>query len=133
MLLLDSILTPLVNKFYQANKVRGRANKQDQIWVVKTTEIVAACRIQYIADASFLSTLYVAEAHRNQGIAKLIVNTALSHQKKTVYTFAYRHLKNFYVKANFSEINSLPSRLDTLFRAYTKQGRNIVAMKYSSR
>lgn len=48
---LDELKTPLVNKFYKKYNVRGRANKQDKLWVnYYNNEIVAACRLQNKAD-----------------------------------------------------------------------------------
>ena len=62
---LDTLKIPLVNKFYALYSVRGRANKQDQVWVVYSEmQIVAACRIQNKHDFLFLSTVFVAPQHR---------------------------------------------------------------------
>ena len=37
---LESIKTPLVNKFYTLHHVRGRANKQDQVWVAYDNNMI---------------------------------------------------------------------------------------------
>ena len=89
---LEQIATPLVNKFYQAHNVRGRANKQDAVWVVKSPVIIAACRIQNRAGALFLSTLFVAEAYRGQGIAKQIILEVLSQQTQPIFTLSLIHI-----------------------------------------
>ena len=127
---LEQIATPLVNKFYQAHNVRGRANKQDAVWVVKSPVIIAACRIQNRAGALFLSTLFVAEQYRGQGIAKQIILEVLSQQNQPIFTFAYAHLETFYRAVQFSCADALPDELACMLNAYRQQGRNIIAMKY---
>ncbi|MBB1467423.1 GNAT family N-acetyltransferase [Pseudoalteromonas sp. SG41-5] len=125
---LEPITTPLVNKFYSQYKARGRATRQDQVWVVyHDLVIVAACRIQNRSDYLFLSTLLVAPAWRGQGLAKQLLIHTLSNQNSLVYTFAYTHLADFYQSIGFNFVLTLPSPLDTLFTVY--QQRNIVAMQ----
>ena len=53
---LNELKTPLVNKFYKKHSVRGRANKQDKVWVTYyNNEIVAACRLQDKTEFLFLN------------------------------------------------------------------------------
>ena len=125
---LEAIATPLVNKFYQAHSVRGRANKQDQVWVVKAPALIAACRLQDRKSSLFLSTLYVEPQSRGQGVAKRLVLDALAAQQQTVFTFPYRNLEPFYQSLGFIQSHSLPCEIDTLFTAYRQQGRDIIAM-----
>lgn len=127
---LEQIATPMVNKFYQAHKVRGRANKQDEVWVVKCPYIVAACRVQNRAGALFLSTLFVVEQYRSQGIAKQIILEVLSQHTQPIFTFAYTHLEAFYRSVKFTSADALPDELAGMLNAYRQQGRNIIAMKY---
>jgi len=127
---LEPIAIPLVNKFYQTHNARGRANKQDQVWVVRDKQIIAACRVQNRSGALFLSTLFVEASYRSRGIAKQLILKALSEQAQPVYTFAYCHLEKFYHSINFTGTQSLPEQLQSMFNAYQQQGRNILAMKY---
>lgn len=129
---LAQLAIPLVNKFYQTHNVRGRANKQDQVWVVKEQSIIAACRVQNRSGALFLSTLFVAESYRGRGIARQIILELLSQQTQPVYTFAYRHLAAFYHSVQFAQVEQLPDELAGMFNAYQQQGRNILGMKYSA-
>jgi len=129
---LEQIAIPLANKFYQAHNVRGRANKQDEVWVVKNPSIIAACRIQNRVDALFLSTLYVDEKWRGKGIAKQIILAALSQHTQPVFTFAYAHLEAFYQAIHFRCVDTLPEELAYMFKAYRQQGRDIIAMKYQA-
>lgn len=127
---LEQIAIPLANKFYQAHNVRGRANKQDQVWVVRDKTIIAACRLQNRAGSLFLSTLYVDTDYRGQGIAQRLIKEMLLQQTQPVYTFAYCHLEHFYSALAFMRENKLPAELASLFSAYKLQGRDILAMKY---
>ena len=102
---LDTLKIPLVNKFYALYSVRGRANKQDQVWVVYSeTQIVAACRIQNKHDFLFLSTVFVAPQHRAKGLAKQLVCAAIKQQSMPLYTFAYKNITALYTSLGFNQV-----------------------------
>ncbi|BBN82460.1 hypothetical protein PA25_24450 [Pseudoalteromonas sp. A25] len=128
---LDAISTPLINKFYKHHRGRGRANKQDQNWVVKDSEIVAACRVQNIQGILLLSSVLVASEHRGRGIARMLLTQVIAQQTCTVYTFAYRHLSSFYQQLGFYEC-VLPMQLQPYFDSYVAQKRDLVAMCLSN-
>lgn len=128
--LLDSVQTPLANKFYQAHKVRGRANKQDDIWVIKNANIVALCRVQNRKGNLFLSTLFVDPTYRNQGLANRLISKIRSQYDQVIYTFAYEDLEVFYRKFGFYVSTSLPDELAGMFNAYQQQNRKIIPMEY---
>ncbi|KZN43715.1 GNAT family N-acetyltransferase [Pseudoalteromonas luteoviolacea] len=130
---LPAIQTPLVNKFFQEHKVRGRATKQDQVWVIKQADLVAACRVQNVDNDAFLSTVFVDSAYRGQGLAKMLVAHAIENTEQCVYTFAYQDVTALYSKLEFESVDivSLPSALQKKFASYIKQGRDIVPMCYS--
>ncbi|KZN42700.1 GNAT family N-acetyltransferase [Pseudoalteromonas luteoviolacea] len=132
---LPAIQTPLVNKFFQAHRVRGRATKQDQVWVIKQSVLIAACRVQSVDNHAFLSTVFVDSAFRGQGIAKMLLQQVVEHAEQKIYTFAYHDVAQLYVKLNFEYIDSqlLPNALLKKFEIYTKQGRNITPMCYSGK
>lgn len=126
---LEPIKTPLANKFYSQYKARGRASKNDQVWVAYyDLMIVAACRIQTRGGCLFLSTLLVAPVWRGHGVAKQLLKHALSQQSAQVYTFAYAHLVDFYQLVGFNLVLALPSPLDKLLAVYLQ--RKVVAMQY---
>ncbi|KAA1158549.1 GNAT family N-acetyltransferase [Pseudoalteromonas sp. B131b] len=127
--ILEQVKSPLVNKFYKQYSVRGRANKQDQLWVVyNKTDIVAACRLQHKAEFLFLSTVFVAPQHRSKGLAKLLITTLLEKQNKVVYTFAYKTLVDLYRTVGFNQVLTYTLALQVLFDTY--KHRNVVALKY---
>ncbi|WP_405630815.1 GNAT family N-acetyltransferase [Pseudoalteromonas sp. Ld20] len=128
---LDPVKTPLVNKFYDSNGARGRANKQDAVWVAYADfDIIAACRIQNRGDHLFLSTLLVTPSWRGKGIARQLLSQVIKSQQQEVYTFAYQSLIDFYRSIGFNFVLTLPEPLATLFCFY--QQRKIVAMSIRS-
>lgn len=126
---LPAIQTPLVNKFYQANRVRGRATKQDLVWVVKLTELIAACRVQKVEQDAFLSTVFVDPEYRGKGVATQLLASAIEAED-LVYTFAYQDVVSLYLQLDFINVSQdvLPEKLRNMFVNYTKQGREITAM-----
>ncbi|PAJ75807.1 hypothetical protein CJF42_02895 [Pseudoalteromonas sp. NBT06-2] len=134
--LLDKIKTPIINKFYDLNRVKGRAKKQDDVWVVHyQNEIIAACRIQNISGVLFLSTLFVIDKMRNKGIARDIIGYVThfykNMKKSEIITFAYSYLESFYVSVGFICCDDIPEHLAIMYRNYEKQGRKLTAMRYS--
>lgn len=129
---LPAIQTPLVNKFYQAHKARGKATRHDQNWVLKSTEIVAACRVQSVASSDFLSTVLVDPKLRGRGLARQLLLAVLAQQYAPLYTFAYRHLAAFYAGLGFEVIQpeALPYALVDKYHIYVAQGRQILAMQF---
>ncbi|NUZ13158.1 GNAT family N-acetyltransferase [Pseudoalteromonas sp. McH1-7] len=135
---LAPIMTPLVNKFYDAHGARGRAAKHDLVWVVKdTTGIIAACRLQPVAEHWLLVGVYVSQSWRGRGIAKALITDALSQFQGTnphspVYTFAYTHLRSFYLTLGFCDkAQPLPDELASRLASYLGQNRQLVAMYYA--
>ncbi|MCQ8878152.1 GNAT family N-acetyltransferase [Pseudoalteromonas shioyasakiensis] len=125
---LDPIKTPLVNKFYDKHGARGRATKQDDVWVVySAAEIIAACRIQNRDEHLFLSTLFVDSNWRAQGIAKRLLLALIAEQQKVIFTFAYQSLIDFYRSIGFNFVLTLPPPISTLLKVY--QQRNVVALQ----
>ena len=127
--LLDELKIPLVNKFYKKHNVRGRANKQDKVWVTYyNDEIVAACRLQDKTDFLFLSTVFVTLEHRGKGVAKQLLSTLLKSQDKKINTFAYKNVVDLYCAIGFNQVLTYTLALQVLFDTY--KHRNIVALEY---
>ena len=127
--LLDELKIPLVNKFYKKHNVRGRANKQDKVWVTYyNDEIVAACRLQDKTDFLFLSTVFITLEHRGKGVAKQLLSTLLKSQDKKINTFAYKNVVDLYCAIGFNQVLTYTLALQVLFDTY--KHRNIVALEY---
>lgn len=121
LLQLAPIKYPLVNKFYDRYKVKGRAKSHDDVWVGYIShQIVAACRIQYVGNHLFLSTLFVDPLHRDKGYGKRIIQTIQSTYHTDIYLFADAQLTAFYTLIGFVQEHSLPSELADMFKLYQK-------------
>ncbi|WP_440055178.1 GNAT family N-acetyltransferase [Pseudoalteromonas sp. T1lg65] len=134
---LPTIQTPLVNKFYNLHRARGRAARHDQIWVAKVgSSIIAACRIQPVESYWLIVGVLVAPKYRKQGIASALLAQATiqfrqENHDKPLYTFCYSHLILFYKALNFVEADAtLPAALENRLQAYVRQKRDLVAMYY---
>ena len=124
---LPSLALPLVNKFYNAHSVRGRANKQDAVWVAKEQQhIVAAARVRYFGSTAFLCGVFVAPKKRQQGVASALIQSIHQAHPPPIFTFIYEHLQPLYQGLGYQKhtdvlVDELQLRLD----AYRRQGRNI--------
>ncbi|MBE0365391.1 hypothetical protein PULV_a2175 [Pseudoalteromonas ulvae UL12] len=128
---LDALKTPLVNKFYDRCRAKGRAKKHDNVWVVYyRRQIIAACRIQSIDCEYFLSTVMVEPAYRGQGLARFFILNILSQLSQPLVTFAYSHLRDFYSSLGFTEVDGLSTSLSSRFNQYQKQQSNLLAMSF---
>ena len=128
---LDTLRIPLVNKFYDRCRAKGRAKKHDTVWVVYyRSHIIAACRIQLLEDKLFLSTVMVDPEYRGLGLARFFIQNVLSDLEHPLFTFAYENLRHFYTSVGFVYVDSLPSSLSSRFKQYQKQQGNLIAMYF---
>ncbi len=129
---------PLVNKFYKQYGGRGKAKSNEQVWVAKTSEIVAACRLVRLDESELLCGVLVCPDMRGQGIARQLIVTLCQH-KTQLYTFAYSHLKSWYQSMGFEHIFVEQASLYKVanvvvakFELYKKQGRQLVLLRYTA-
>ncbi|MEO2268311.1 GNAT family N-acetyltransferase [Pseudoalteromonas sp. YIC-656] len=125
---LTPLATPLVNKFYDEVGARGRATKQDQVWVIRCdNNISAAARVANIDEHAFICGVYVAPEHRNQGQASNLIRQICAELDAPIYTFIYQHLEDFYLQLGFIPVQQeLPAPLLSRLHAYQNQGRKIL-------
>ena len=125
---LEPVMFPLVNKFYQAYNVRGRAKSHDKVWVVKVnSEIVAAAKITPKSDFDLLTGVFTAPDWRGNQFASKLVRHIIASQQETIYTFAYNHLVAWYLNLGF--VPHQPTEdLASMFQAYCQQGRDICCL-----
>ncbi|MEC8325443.1 MAG: GNAT family N-acetyltransferase [Pseudomonadota bacterium] len=125
---LDPVMYPLVNKFYQNFKVRGRAKSHDRVWVIKAeNQIVAAAKLSLKDGQFLLSGVFTAPCFRGQKLASRLIKTITLDYRKPFFTFAYNHLVSWYQSCGFTE-HAAPAELAPFFSAYQNQGRQIVCM-----
>lgn len=132
---IPTIEIPLVNKFYKGNNARGKAKRHDNVWVAKTTEIIAACKVQTIGSHYLLTGLMVSKPWRNKKIGQMLISRLLINQEKSIYTFPYISLVPWYLSLGFKqiELSEIPDAIQEKFAVYHQQGRNISVLRYKPR
>jgi N-acetylglutamate synthase-like GNAT family acetyltransferase len=127
---LPSVMRPLLNKFYRAHHSPMRAGADDQLWVAKQGEIVAAlCLRPLAADTGFwLTSLFVAPSLRQQQIASHLVLRACEQAVTPVWLFCNPDLIGFYARLGFAEANPLPAQLAERFSRYCRS-KTLIALR----
>jgi len=128
--LLPKVKYPLATKFYKNHGIKSRVSSDNIVVIARENNvIIGVAKLAPINDLWFLTGVYIDLEQRGQGIGSELI-TQLCQQKTTIYTFPYAHLTALYQKLGFLNATSdlLPYELTQRFDAYTKQGRNIVAM-----
>ncbi|MCQ4312046.1 GNAT family N-acetyltransferase [Pseudomonas stutzeri] len=112
---------PLLNKFYRAHRSHMRVPAGARCWIAGNTEIVAGLCLTGIDDGHWLTGLLVAPGQRNQGLAKQLIEQALSNSEGPVWLFCDPKLKAFYQQLGFSEPASvLPEALAARLQRYNR-------------
>jgi len=119
---------PLINKFYQQHKVRGRAKSHDDVWVIKIEkQIVATAKVSPKQGHLLLTGVFTLPAYRSQRLASHLIAHLHSFYSQPIFTFAYSHLVTWYNRNKFKSVEP-PTALAILFQAYIRQGRDIQCM-----
>ncbi|MEK1940977.1 MAG: GNAT family N-acetyltransferase [Pseudomonas sp.] len=119
---LPAVMRPLANKFYRAHHSPMRAGADDQVWVAKHAEIVAAlCLRPLVQESGFwLTSLLVAPAQRQQQIASRLVTQACERAAGPVWLFCHPELASFYTRLGFTEAENLPPSLAERLQRYCR-------------
>ena len=114
---------PLVNQFYKQVYKKGLANKSEQVFVLKTTQILCAARLKEVQGSLLLTGVACLEEHRKQGLASLLITHLLTTQQQNIYCFPYSHLQVFYEKLGFTlyDPEQLPERLESQYQNYNNR------------
>ncbi len=119
---LEAPLWPLMNKFYRAHQSSMKANKDAQLWVAREQEIVAALCLRSAANGYWLTGLFVAPDVRRRGIARSLVDAAVSSTEGApVWLFCDPELQGFYEGIGFGMADDLPQ---VLFERLIRYQRN---------
>lgn len=130
---LPAVMRPLVNKFYRAHRSPMRAGADDQVWVAKNGEIVAAVCVQPLVQGPgfWLTSLFVAPSHRQQRIASHLVTQACEHTPGPVWLFCHPELAGFYTALGFTAADKLPPNLAERLQRYCRT-KSLVALHRDS-
>lgn len=118
--LLPETLKPLANKFYGAHRSKMKATREDQVWVLEQSQIIAALCLRPVAHGHWLTSLFVAPEHRQQGHAKQLIKAVTSTCSGPVWLFCHPSLHGFYQASGFSPAVQLPASLDERLTRYQR-------------
>ena len=123
---------PLVNQFYKQVYKKGLANKSEQVFVLKTNQILCAARLKEVQGSLLLTGVACLEEYRKQGLASLLITHLLTTQQQCIYCFPYPHLQTFYQKLGFTLYppEQLPEKLGLQYQRYNSR-KALLCMVYS--
>ncbi|SHO58029.1 GNAT family N-acetyltransferase [Vibrio quintilis] len=132
---LDPIKIPLIQRFYKQHYPAGKAKKDELVIIAKDSQhhICAAVRFRNISPYQLLTGMTVATEKRQQGVAhQLLTFCEQQILNEQVYCFALPYLEDFYRAHHFrsQKADELPGLVHTLYQRYTRQGKQLVPMKY---
>jgi len=120
---LDGVQIPLVNQFYKQVYKKGLANKSEQVFVIKTTQIVCAARLKKVNNDKLLTGVACHPDYRHQGLASQLIQYILELQTEVIYCFPYPHLQDFYHQLGFQllPLEQLPTKLAAQYSRYNSR------------
>ncbi|WP_339410161.1 GNAT family N-acetyltransferase [Pseudomonas sp. EA_35y_Pfl2_R5] len=117
---LPASLKPLADKFYRNQRSVMRATAGAQLWVAEDREIVAALCLHKVAHGHWLTSLLVDSTRRGQGVARLLIATALTDCATPVWLFCHPQLSDFYLRLGFIPCADLPQPLAERLARYQR-------------
>jgi len=132
---LEPIQLPLVNRFYKQCRYSAKANRSDEVYVLRLQgQIVAALRLSSKPEQHlFLRSMCVHPEHRRKGLgAALLKALGPVLAAQPVYCFPFSHLEVFYENAGFKRQvpESVASFIHDPWASYCRQGRDIIIMTF---
>jgi len=118
---------PLLNKFYRQHQSSMRASSDGQLWVARSTEIIAGMSLSPVAEGYWLTGLFVAPACRGQGLAATLVEQARQTVAGPVWLFCHPDLEALYRSMGFAIAGQLPQPLNDRLTRY-RRSKPLLAM-----
>lgn len=122
---------PQLNSFYRAHRSHMRVPAGARCWVVGNQEIVAGLCLARVDGGHWLTGLLVAPALRNQGLARRLINQALSSCDGPVWLFCDPRLIIFYQQLGFNLSSALPESLADRLRRYNRN-KTLAALRHDN-
>ena len=113
-------LKPLADKFYRGHRSPMRPRHQDQVWVAKQGDILAALCLRPVAGGQWLTSLFVAPPLRRQGLGRQLVERALAGAQEPTWLFCQPQLRPLYENLGFSCDACLPAELNERLQRYQR-------------
>ncbi|ROM22672.1 GNAT family N-acetyltransferase [Pseudomonas protegens] len=118
--LLAEVERPLLNKFYRQHRSSMRAASEGQLWVARSSEIIAGMSLSPAAEGYWLTGLFVAPTSRGQGLASQLVGQAVQSVEGPVWLFCHPNLQALYRSMGFCSTTCLPHALNERLARYQR-------------
>lgn len=131
---LDPIKLPLIKKLYKAHYPSAKV-KRDELIIIAQREkqIVGVVRLRDVEKYQLLTGMLTIPSVRGKGYGGAILEyCAQHHLHHGVFCYAYKHLKAFYARHGFEEVDvdDLPNTLKQKYLRYSESGKDLVPMQY---
>ena len=117
----------LLDHFYRQQGSRMRADNEGQLWVARTSGIVAGLSLRPVDDGHWLTGLFVDPQLRGQGVAGQLVNAALAQTQGRTWLFCHPELVALYERLGFERAATLPQALASRLSRY-QRSKQLVAL-----
>ncbi len=125
---LTPIQFPLLDKFYRAQRSPMRIGRAERAWVARSGgEVVAGVCLTPVAHGYWLTSLLVAPAHRDAGLATALLKRLRSQVHGPIWLFCHPDLQGFYERNGYGPCEQLPEALADRLASYRRHKR-LIAM-----
>lgn len=131
---LEKAQLPLLNQFYKRVYKKGRASKDERLFILKEKEIICGGKVKTLDKQHLLTGVACAPELRGQGYASRLIEKILLLQEQPLYCFPYAHLQPFYARIGFVDADRqrTPDIIKQKFHSYSKN-RELLLMVYFSK
>lgn len=120
----------LLRKFYRSHNNPMRMTQQADAWVVRAPSIIAGVCLSPIVDGYWLTSLFTAPEHRQQGVASFLIRQLqVAYQGSQIWLFCHPDLRDFYSSLGFKQTQDLPESLSDRLARY-QQHKSLIAMAF---
>lgn len=121
----------LLQQFYQDNNSRMRPSAEAALWVAREGPIIGALCLTALPEGNWLTSLFVAPAQRQRGVAAGLVNAALAGTAGPTWLFCAPGLAAFYAGLGFVPATALPAALASRLSRY-QRSKTLIALQRAS-
>lgn len=117
---LDTLRQPLVNRFYRSHRSPSRARGDQQAWVARAADPVAALCLTPLAGGHWLTGLLVDPAFRQRGVGSELMRRVRDTLPGPVWLFCHPDLDAFYQPLGYRHADALPAPLAERLARYRR-------------
>lgn len=128
---MDKVYLPLIKKFYKDHYNASKPKSSDLSYgLYQEGMLLGLIRFKPINQNYLLLGMAIHKDYRKQGLGGVLLSRSLNEiPSKPCYCFALSHLTSFY-GSHFDQLEpeNLPKELSLLFKRYSDNGKELIAM-----